>query len=95
MLKSDAPEVQQDGDTRARYCSQASLSLIQSLLATLADIELEFEQRREKVRGTPDIRLKARVLTRLKAEYEARREPYVRELLAFRAKPSLVGRGIA
>ena len=56
------------------------MSLIQSLLATLADIELEFEQRREKVRGTPDIRLKARVLTRLKAEYEARREPYVREL---------------
>ena len=80
MTKSAKPDVQGQDQTQSRYYSPALLPLIQSLLATLANIEFEFERECEKVRSTTDIQLKARVLERLRAEHQARREPYVREL---------------
>ena len=80
MAGNEAPETRGRDDTRPTYYSPALLPLIQSLLATLANMEFEFEQECAKVRGTTDIQLKARVLERLKANYQARREPYIRAL---------------
>ncbi len=80
MAKKEAPELQGHDTAHPRYYSPETLPLIQSLLATLANIEFEFEQECAKVRGTTDIQLKARVLERLRAQHQARREPYLREL---------------
>jgi hypothetical protein len=63
-----------------RYYSPTVLALIQSLLATLADMEFEFEQECERVRNTTDVRLRARILAGLRAKHQLRRDTYVREL---------------
>ncbi len=80
MTKNEVPEPQGHDTANARYYSPETLPLIQSLLATLANIEFAFERECEKVRGTTDIQLKARVLERLRAQHQSRREPYLREL---------------
>ena len=80
MTECEKRDVQRQDRTSSRYYSPALLPLIQSLLATLANMEFEFEQECEKVRGTTDIQLKARVLERLRAQHQSRREPYLREL---------------
>lgn len=61
--------------------------LLQSLLATLADIDFEYERQREKISdSTPDINLKIRVLEKLKAQHRERREPYLRQLAVLQEK---------
>ncbi len=80
MVGGKAPEIYGRDDTRRTYYSPATLPLIQSLLATLANIEFEFEQECEKADGILDAQLRARVLERLKVQHQARREPYVRQL---------------
>jgi hypothetical protein len=80
MAGGKAPETYGRDDTRRTYYSPATLPLIQSLLATLANIEFEFERECEKADGILDGQLKARVLERLKVTHHARREPYVRQL---------------
>ncbi len=80
MTEGKKPDFQGQDQKHSRYYSPALLPLIQSLLATLANMEFEFERECEKVRGTTDIQLKARVLERLRAQHQARREPYLREL---------------
>jgi hypothetical protein len=80
MTEGKARAVCGQDDTHPTYYSPATLPLIQSLLATLANIEFEFEQECEKVHGIEDALLKARVLERLKAQHQTRREPYVRQL---------------
>jgi hypothetical protein len=67
-------------DTDFGYYSPAMLPLAQSLLSTLANIELEFEQERDKVRSITDSELKGLMLARLEARHLTRREPYVRQL---------------
>ncbi len=69
------------GDERqSEYYSPDVLPLIQSLLATLANMEFAYDKECEKVSGCTDVTLKARVLARLKAEHSARREPYLQQL---------------
>jgi len=80
MTKIDARERQGNDAARPTYYSPETLPLMQSLLATLANIEFEFERECEKVRGTTDVHLKARVLAQLKVRHQDRREPYIREL---------------
>jgi hypothetical protein len=80
MAVGDAPASFRRDDTHPRCYSPATLPLMQSLLATLANIELEFEQNCEKARSIMDAQLRARVLERLKAKHQARREPYVRQI---------------
>ena len=80
MAENEQADAQGQDQTQSRYYAPALLPLIQSLLATLANMEFEFEQECKKVRGTTDIQLKARVLERLRAQHQARREPYLREL---------------
>lgn len=55
MTGSKQAAAQEQDQTQFRYYSPTLLPLIQSLLATLANMELEFEQECEKVRGTTDI----------------------------------------
>jgi len=55
--------------------------LLQSLLATLADIDFDYEQERQKLSNdSPDANLKIRALERLKARHYERRQPYIQQL---------------
>ncbi len=55
--------------------------LLQSLRATLTNIDLEYEQERERLVGrTKDESLKTRLLEKLKRQHQQRREPYVQQL---------------
>src|SRR4051794_14780581 len=55
--------------------------LLQSLLATLADIDFDYEKEREKLSTTaPDANIKIRALEKLKARHHERREPYIQQL---------------
>ncbi len=86
MTDQGSPEIRAQGGASSRYYSPATLPLIQSLLSTLANIELEFEQERDKIRNITDTRLKELVLERLKAKYLTRREPYVRQLALLQSR---------
>ncbi len=56
--------------------------LMQSLLATLADIDFAHEHELERVNSTVvDERFKARLMTKLDQTHRERRHPYERELL--------------
>jgi|RhiMethySRZTD1v2_1073278.scaffolds.fasta_scaffold492084_1 hypothetical protein len=62
------------------YCADLQ-PVMQSLLRTLADIEFDFEQERERLESsTSDSRVKALVLEKLRARHRERREPYDRQL---------------
>jgi len=55
--------------------------LLQSLLATLANIDVEYERERDRLSTrTMDGSLKMRVLAKLQQQHRERREPYIRQL---------------
>jgi hypothetical protein len=62
-------------------CSPTYQPLLQSLLATLADIDFDYEQEREKLSiNSPDANIKIRALEKLKARHYERRQPYIQQL---------------
>jgi hypothetical protein len=64
-----------------RMYSPSLQPLLQSLLATLANIDFEYERERERLSDrTLDMALKVRVLEKLKQHHHERREPYVQQL---------------
>jgi hypothetical protein len=73
-----------------QYSQQADLpriyspdlqSLLQSLLATLADINFEHERECDQISScTMDMNLKIRLLEKLKQHHRERREPYLQQL---------------
>ena len=64
-----------------RMCRPEIEPLMQSLLATLANIDCEHELEAAKLgRSTVSVSVKSRVLAGLNQRYEERREPYVRHL---------------
>lgn len=64
-----------------RMYSPATQPLLQSLLSTLADIDFEYEQAREKIsKSSPDLNLRIKVLEKLKAQHMERRMPYIQQL---------------
>jgi len=66
---------------KPRMYSPATQPLLQSLLSTLAVIDFEYEQAREKInRSSPDLNLRIRVLEKLKAQHRERRTPYIQQL---------------
>ena len=70
--------------------------LMQTLLATLADIDFGHECELEKVKNSAaDTSLKAKMITRLEQRHRERRQPYVEELLALKARMRSVLDGTA
>ncbi len=75
-----------------RMYSPTDKPLLQSLLATLADIDFEYEQARDKVsKNSPDLNLRIRVLEKLKAQHQERRMPYIQQLAILQER--LIPRG--
>ena len=72
---------------RPKIYSPSFQPLLQSLLATLADIDFDYEKEREKLsRISPDTVSGTRALERLKARHRERREPYIRQLAALQQR---------
>jgi hypothetical protein len=70
-----------NGALLPRMYSPTFQPLLQSLLATLADIDFDYEQEREKLSNTsPDANLRIRALEKLKARHYERRQPYIQQL---------------
>jgi hypothetical protein len=70
-----------NGARHARIYSPAFQPLLQSLLATLADLDFDYEKEREKLSKTsPDTGIKNRALEKLKNRHRERREPYIQQL---------------
>jgi hypothetical protein len=65
----------------ARMYSPAVGPLLQSLLATLADIDFAFESDLEVVENSAtDEALKRKIIERLREQHRERRDPYVRRI---------------
>jgi hypothetical protein len=55
--------------------------LFQTLLATLANLDFDYERERERVsRSTTDPHMSTRLLRRLEERHRERRDPYIRHL---------------
>ncbi len=79
-MQEKSPDARDVGQQFAPIYSPGLQALLQSLLATLANLDFEYEQTRKKANFTTDINLRIRVLERLKESHRVRREPYIREL---------------
>lgn len=81
-LRNDTPPSDPKSDlSQPRIYSPATQPLLQSLLSTLADIDFEYEQAREKInKSSSDLNLRIRVLEKLKAQHQERRTPYIQQL---------------
>jgi hypothetical protein len=67
--------------TQPRMYSPDLQPLLQSLLATLADIDFEYERECDQISSrTMDMNLKIRLLEKLKQHHCQRREPYLQQL---------------
>jgi hypothetical protein len=64
-----------------RMYSATLQPLLQSLLATLANMDFEYERERDRLSASArDANLKVRVLEKLKRQHRERREPYIQQL---------------
>jgi len=79
----DATDVVRVNSVQPRFYSPNNEVLLQSMLTTLADLDLAYEQERERVsRSTQDVNLRARMLQKLRDQHRERRDPYLRHLTA-------------
>ncbi len=70
-----------NGARYPRIYSPTFQPLLQSLLATLADLDFDYEKEREKLSNTsPDTNIKIRALEKLRNRHRERREPYIQQL---------------
>jgi hypothetical protein len=70
-----------NGGRSPRIYSPAFQPLLQSLLATLADLDFHYEQEREKLSSmSPDTNVRSHALKKLKNRHRERREPYIQQL---------------
>ena len=68
-------------ENKPRMYSPDLQPLLQSLLATLADIDFEHERERDTINArTIDMNLKIRLLEKLREHHRQRREPYIQQL---------------
>jgi hypothetical protein len=74
-------------DMNDHFYSPSALPLMQSLLATLADIDFAHECELQRLAtGSGDPALKGRVRAQLEASHRARRAPYVQQLGVLEAR---------
>jgi hypothetical protein len=74
-------------DMNDHFYSPSALPLMQSLLATLADIDFAHECDLQRLAtGSVDPALKGRVRAQLEASHPARRAPYVQQLGVLEAR---------
>ncbi|WP_262297531.1 hypothetical protein [Microvirga sesbaniae] len=73
-------EESNNGALLPRLYSPSFQPLVQSLLATLADLDFDYEQERERLNTAPDATIKIRALEKLKARHDERRQPYIQQL---------------
>jgi hypothetical protein len=67
--------------------SPSTLLLMQSLMATLADIDFAHDCEVDRIEASSaDPSLKSRLRAQLAARHRERREPYVQQLAAFEAR---------
>jgi hypothetical protein len=77
---------EEDFGTPATYPAELT-PLLQSLLATLADIDFAFERDLETARASSmDEVLKQKAIERLTARHNEQREPYVRQLTTLHSR---------
>ncbi|MGF9762822.1 hypothetical protein AAII07_47435 [Microvirga sp. 0TCS3.31] len=70
-----------NGSHYPRIYSPTIQPLLQSLLATLADLDFNYEKEREKLSSTsPDTSVRDRALKTLQNRHRERREPYIQQL---------------
>jgi hypothetical protein len=78
--KSDSAQSARLSSLPRMYSSDLQ-PLLQSLLATLADIDFEHERECDNISSrTMDMNLKIRLLEKLKQHHRQRREPYLQHL---------------
>ena len=66
---------------RPRIYSAALQPLLQALMSTLANIDMEYERERQRLAGDPrDGPLKNRMLQKLHSHHQEKRRPYVEQL---------------
>ena len=81
MLDRAVGSAPAEKEVQYRIYSQEDQVLLQSLLATLANLDFDYERERERINsGTTAPDLKARALRRLEERHRERREPYLRHL---------------
>jgi hypothetical protein len=74
------PDSRRQGPSPRMY-SPALQPLLQSLLSTLADLDLAYDREREKLSvSMKDASLRTRALEKLKQHHHERREPYLQQL---------------
>jgi hypothetical protein len=88
MLDAQARAVRTGGDEPfPRIYSPDVQPLLQSLLATLADLDFEYDRERERISSsTEDPNLRVRLLRKLADKHHERRDPYIRHLTALQAR---------
>lgn len=70
-----------NGTSHPKIYSASLQPLLQSLLATLADIDFDYEKECERAsRTAPDINNRIRALEKIKLRHRERREPYIQQL---------------
>jgi hypothetical protein len=82
-MADDKPRPSQSAQQASlpRLYSPELQPLLQSLLATLADIDFEHERQRDTISTrTTDMNLKIRLLEKLREHHRERREPYIQQL---------------
>ncbi len=88
-MPPDAARLPAAGEARMYVPGVAPL--LQSLLATLADIDFAFESDLEVVEtSATDEALKRKIVERLRAEHRERRAPYVRQIDALQKRLQLL-----
>jgi len=86
MLDSQASAVRTgDDEARRRIYSPDVQPLLQSLLATLADLDFDYERERIS-RSTEDSDLRVRLLRKLADKHRERRDPYIRHLTVLQSR---------
>jgi hypothetical protein len=87
MLDWTATDLGADPEGEPRFYSPDEQRIFQSFLATLANLDFDYDRERERiVSSTKDPNLRALLLRKLAERHRERREPYIRHLKLLQSK---------